>query len=180
MGRGRFGCPSSPLRLPHSLPFLSFPLQGSAPPSELFSHLHPGDSSCGCGGRSAEERGYRACLCFSGVLQPSVCYSHGHWRVASGDRYLTPQQLRRCLPFPYGDSTLGAPVPSSGGLDGFVGPSGCIPASSSASVVLKVSEVLRGGFSLPVPLCFGLATAPQVFTWVMAPVSSIMHRGPVV
>ena len=167
------GCPSSPLWLPHSLSHLSI-----AFPSELFSQLHQGNCSCGCGGGSVGEGGYRTCLCVSWVLQPSVCYSQGHWRVASGDRSLALQPFVSTSPHFHMETAHSVlQFPSSGGLDGFLGPSRCLPPSSGASVFPKVSEVLRGRFVYQFrSLCFGLATAPQVFTRVMAPVSSIMYR----
>ena len=177
MGRGRLGCPSSPLRLPHSIPFLSLPLQGSAPPSELFSHLHPGDCSCGCGGRSAGERGYRACLCFSRV------YSHlfvtpkvtGGWHpvidLSSLNSYVDVSHFHMETAHSVLQSLrLGDWMVSLDLQDAYLQ----VPVHPSSRRFLRycVGDSVYQFRSL----CFGLATAPQVFTRVMAPVSSIMHR----
>ena len=151
LGRRCLGCPSYSLRLPDSLRLFSISLPGSAPPPEILSHLHPGDCSCCCGGGPAGEGGHRTCLCLPRILQSSVCYSQGHWRVASSDRSLTPQSFCRRLSFSHGDCSVGAPVPPSGGLAYFLRSSKCLPAGSGSSSVSQVSEVLRGRFRLPVP-----------------------------
>ena len=62
-------------------------------------------------------------------------------------------------------------------LDGFSGSERCIHSSSSVSFKPQVSEVCGRGKTWQFRvLCFGLTTAPHVFTRVMAPVSVFLHR----
>ena len=62
-------------------------------------------------------------------------------------------------------------------MDGVAGLEGCVLAGANASGFTQVLQVHGGGkvYQFKV-LCFGLSTAPQVFTRVMAPVSAILHR----
>ena len=83
--------------------------------------------------------------------------------------------MSRCLP--HGDSTVSPSFHPSGRLDGLPGPAGRLPAGSGSSRFASLSS-LRGrrkDVSVQV-LCFGLTTAPQVFTRIMAPVSAILHK----
>ena len=176
----RCGCVghSSPsLRLRDSFSFPSISFQGSASTPELFPLLHPGDCSGGSGCRLSGERGYRTSPFLSWLLQSAVRNTQGHWRLAASDRSLSPKLFCGRLPLPHRDVSVVPPISSSRGLAGILGPPGCVPSGSGASFFSSVSEVLcgRGVFQFR-SLCFGLSTAPQVFTRFMAPVSSIMHR----
>ena len=76
-----------------------------------------------------------------------------------------------------GDTSIRSSLGSSGGLDGVSGLEGCVLAGANAPGFTQVPQVHGGGkvYQFKV-LCFGLSTAPQVFTRVMAPVSAILHR----
>ena len=144
------------LRFGYWVPFRSRPPLSRVPlplPSYTPTSIR-GVGSCCCGGRPAGEGSHRSGSLFPRLLQPSVCDTQGHWRVASGDRPLTPQLLGGCLSFSHGDCPVGSPVSPSGGLDGILGPPGCLPSGSGSSIFSLVPEVLRGrvGFSVPRPL----------------------------
>ena len=78
-----------------------------------------------------------------------------------------------------GDTSIRSSPGSSGGLGDVSGLEGCVLAGANAPApgFTRVSQVHGGGkvYQFKV-LCFGLSTAPQVFTRVMAPVSAILHR----
>ena len=172
------GCAGLALQVLGPFPFAAPSLCCSAPLTELQARFHPGAGSCRRSVHFSCEGGNQDRSSFPWLLQPSLCDSQGHWWVAAGDRPLTPQRLGGCLPFPHGVNSNRSPVSPGGRLDGIPGSPGCLPSGSGASIFSPVPEVLRGGVSLPVSraLCFGLSTAPQTFTHVMTPVSSIMHR----
>ena len=54
--------------------------------------------------------------------------------------------------FPYGDLSVGASFPPSGGLDGIFRPSRYLPSGSGTSFLSPLPEVLRGRFRFTVPL----------------------------
>ena len=77
-----------------------------------------------------------------------------------------------------GDSPARTSVSTCWGLDGVSRLEGCVLAGSDASgISRKFLRFMVGGkvYQFKV-LCFGLSTTPQVFTWVIAPVSAILHR----
>ena len=76
-----------------------------------------------------------------------------------------------------GDTSIRSSLGSSGGLGGVSGFEGYVLAGANAPGFMQVPQVHGGGkvYQFKV-LCFGLSTAPQVFTRVMAPVSAILHR----
>ena len=82
---------------------------------------------------------------------------------------------------PDGDTSIRSSLGSSGGLDGVSGLEGGVLAGANALGFTQVPQVHGGGggggkvYQFKV-LCFGLSTAPQVFTRVMAPVSAMLHR----
>ena len=99
----------------------------------------------------------------------AVCLNtQGHWGVASGDQSLTPQ------PF------CGQPVLQSLRLEDWLVSLDLQDAYLQVPVHPASCRFLRFCVGESVyqfrSLCFGLSTALQVFTHVMAPVSSIMHR----
>ena len=75
-----------------------------------------------------------------------------------------------------GDTLIRSSLGSSGGLDGVSGLEGCVLAGANAPGFTQVPRVHGWGKVYQFILCFGLSTAPQVFTRVMAPVSAILHR----
>ena len=129
---------------------------------------HPGFSYQGCGGACSTS--------ISGLLQPSVCRVEDLGVVASGHRPLHPQSLRGCVALSDGDHPVCSPFGSSGRLDGLHRSSGGVPPGpvhpESRPFLRFVSNGQVYQFKA---LCFGLSTAPQVFSQVMAPVSAILH-----
>ena len=97
--------------------------------------------------------------------------------MAPGYRPFSPQSFCAAVPFPYGNSSVGPPISPPWRLDDFHRPTRHIPPGSSPPGLSAVSSFCLGErtFQFRV-LCFGLSSTPQVFTRVMAPVSSIMHR----
>ena len=75
-----------------------------------------------------------------------------------------------------GDHPVCSPLGASGGLDGLHRYQGSVSAGVCPSCFSSSSTLRLQGQHLSVrALCFGLSTAPQVFTRVMAPVSAILH-----
>ena len=146
MGRGGLA-----LRLQDPFSCPSFSLDGSDSPSQLFRFVHQGNCVEHCGDRFDCEGSSRTCYFDSGLLQPVVCYPQGHRGLATGYRSLAPQPVGPGLSFSHGDGSIGAPVSSPGRLDGFPGSPGLVPPGSGAPVISVLPEVLRGGFSAPVP-----------------------------
>ena len=165
--------------------FLRFQFHSPAIPQ-----LHQGDGFDSCGGRSLREGGSRTSSLGSGVLQSPLCHPQSHWGLATGDRPLTPQPFGSGFQFPHGDFRISSPISSSGGLDGVPGSPGSLPSGPGAPVIVQEAYLqvpvhpsshhyLRFCVESSIlqfrALCFGLSSAPQVFTRVMAPVSVIMH-----
>ena len=153
------------------------PLSCSEPPSQLQPQFHQGAGFVECGVRLGGEGGHRDRASFPWVLQSSLCHPQSHRGLATGHQSLTPQRLGRALQFPHGDCSVHSPISPSWRLDGIPGSPGCLPPGSGSSSFSPLPEVLRGDTVYQFrALCFGLSSAPQVFTRVMAPVSSIMHH----
>ena len=159
---------------PSSAPLL---FQCSHPNAFFQPHLHQG----GCYGGGHLRLYCRGCCgaCstpFSRLLQPSVRCVEDLGVVASGHRPLPSQSLCGHVSLPDGDHSVCAPVGASGGLGGLHRSEGSVPSSAGSS---SFSSLLRFLFRDTVyqfkALCFGLSTAPQVFTRVMAPVSAMLH-----
>ena len=134
-------------------PFLSssFSLDGSDSPSQLFPVVHQGNRIKHRRDRLDCEGSRRTCSFDSRLLQLTVCYPQGHRGLALGYRSLAFQLLGACLSFSHGDSTVGAPVFSFGGLDGVPGSPGRLPPGFGAPIFSALSEVLRMGFGAPIP-----------------------------
>ena len=147
LGSRSVGCRSPTVWLPCSFPCPPVAFSGSDTPSQLFSQLHQGDCVGRCGGRSPRERSSRTSSFGSGLLQPPLCHPQGLRWLEACDRSRTPQPVGPCLPVSCGDSFVGSPISSSGGLDGIPGSPGCLPSGSGAPVISALPEVLRGGLS---------------------------------
>ena len=96
--------------------------------------------------------------------------------MASGHRPLPSHSLCGRVYLPDGDRSVCAPGGASGGLNGLHRSDGSVPSSAGSSAS---RHFLRFLFSDTVyhfkVLCFGLSTAPQVFTGAMAPVSAVLY-----
>ena len=129
---------------------------------------HPGFNYQGCGGACS--------ISLSGLLQPSFCGMENLGVVVSGHRLLHPQLLRGCVTLPDGDHPVCPPFHPSGRLDGLHRYSGSVPAGSGSPGTRPFLRFVSNGHVYQFKgLCFGLSTAPQVFSQVMAPVSAILH-----
>ena len=100
----------------------------------------------------------------------------GGW-LASHDRPLSPERVCSAHSVQDGDCSLRASHRLRGGFLSFHRSEGGVFPDTHSSVIEEAIEVPveggGGGGSLPVQgLCFGLSTAPQVFTWVFAAVSA--------
>ena len=92
---------------------------------------------------------------------------------------------RHPLPYPslcgrvtlsVGVHSVCAPVSKSGGLAGLLRSPGSVHSSDGSSASRPFLRfLLRDTVYQFQALCFGLSTALPVFTWVMAPVSAILH-----
>ena len=91
--------------------------------------------------------------------------------METSDRFVHPQSESPPDSLQDGDSSVGAPVCKEWRLDGVSRLEGCVFASPIHLDSCKHLRfvALNQVFQFKA-LCFGLSTAPQVFTWVMAPV----------
>ena len=90
--------------------------------------------------------------------------------MAFGHHPLPSPSLCGRVTLSVGVHSVYAPVSKSGGLAGLLRSQGSVHSSAGSSCFLFRDTVYQ--FQA---LCFGLSTAPRVFTWVMAPVSAILH-----
>ena len=120
---------------------------------------------------------YGACSTpFSGLLQPSVRSVEDLGVVASSHRPLPSQSFCGRVPLSDGDHSVCAPVCAPGRLDGLHRSQGSVSSSAGSSCLSSLSTLRLPGLVYQFKaLCFGLSTALQVFTRVMAPVSAILH-----
>ena len=157
----------------YCLPFLSTPPLSNV--AFLQPHLHQG----GCSGGGHLGLNCQGCCgaCstpFSRLLHPSVRSVEDLGVMASGHRPLPSQSLCGRVTLSDGDHSVRAPVSTSGGLDGLYRSQGSVSSSAGSSCFSSLSSLHVPWHGLPVKaLCFGLSTAPQVFTRVMAPVSAM-------
>ena len=97
--------------------------------------------------------------------------------MASHHRPVDPERLHHQVSLPHGDSTVSPSFHPSGRLDGLPGPADAylqVPVHCDSRRYLRF--VIEGRTYQFRVLCFGLTTAPQVFTRIMAPVSAILHK----
>ena len=178
-GSETLGGGSLAVGIPDSLPLGSHFIQGSHPFAGVCSQVHQGQSSGGGGSGSPEQGCHRVgSASISGLLQPAVCYYESFRGVEAGHRPVHSELEGAADILQDGDTPIRSSLGSSGGLDGVSGLEGCVLAGANASGFTQVPQVHGGGgkvYQFKV-LCFGLSTAPQVFTRVMAPVSAILHR----
>ena len=109
----------------------------------------------------------------SRLLQSSLPGGEGDWRLEACDRSLTLERLRPADAVQDGISRFGAVICQRGGFSSFLGSEGCVLSDPYPRKLLRfMSEGTVYQFKA---LCFGLSTAPQVFTRVFAAVSAWAH-----
>ena len=177
LGRGALGRPGPQGEL---LP--AFPLQASfvintGPPSELLPIVCEGVSSHCSGSRLTVQRCYRISVLGAWLLQPLLCNTEGHGWLAASHRSFSPQLLCPTISISYGDGSVCPPISSPGDWmisldlqDAYLQ----VPVHPDSRRYLRFCIGPRT-FQFRA-LCFGLSSAPQVFTRVMAPISSLMYR----
>ena len=147
-------------------------------PNAFFQpHLHPR----GCSGEFLLGLGFQGCsgACstpFSRLLQPSVRGVVDLGVMAFGHHPLPSPSLCGRVTLSVGVHSVYAPVGESGGLlASFDLREAYIPVPVHPASRPFLRFLFRDTVCQFQALCFGLSTAPQVFTWVMAPVSAILH-----
>ena len=162
--------------------WLSDPLRPSASsirvptlPAGVLPTLHQGSRLKPGASRPSSEGGSRTSPSVSGFLQPSFPRQEGFGVLAPHHRFVDPERLRHLVTLPHGDSSVSPELHPSRRLDDLL---------QDAYLQVPVHHDLRRFLRFVVDgkpfqfrvLCFGLTTAPQVFTRIMAPVSAILHR----
>ena len=144
---------------------------GVLPTVHQGSRLNPGAST------PSSEGGSRTSPSVSGFLQPPIPRPEGFGVVAPHHRPVDPERLRHLVSLPYGDSTVSPSFHPSGDWmvsldlqDAYLQ----VPVHHDSRRYLRF--VVEGRTYQFRVLCFGLTTAPQVFTRIMAPVSAILHK----
>ena len=167
------------LRLGYCLPFLGTPHVPLFPSQCLFfqPHLHPR----GCSGEFLLGLGFQGCsgACstpFSRLLQPSVRGVVDLEVMAFGHHPLPSPSLCGRVTLSVGVHSVYAPVGVSGRLlASFDLREAYIPVPVHPASRPFLRFLFRDTVYQFQALYFGLSTAPQVFPWVMAPVSAILH-----
>ena len=113
---------------------------------------------------------------FSRLLQPSVRGVVDLEVMTFGRHPLPYPSLCGRVTLSVGVHSVCAPVSKSGGLAGLLRSPGSVHSSDGSSASRPFLRfLLRDTVYQFQALCFGLSTAPPVFTWVMAPVSALLH-----
>ena len=162
---GTAGWLSDPLRPSTSSIRASALPAGVLPPLHQRSRLKPGAS------KPSSEVGSRTSPTVSGFLQPPLPRQEGFGVLAPHHRPVDPERVHHLVTLPHGDSSVSPEFHPSRRLDDLPGPARRLPSGTS-----YLRFVVDGKTFQFRVLCFGLTTAPQVFTRIMAPVSAILHR----
>ena len=158
------------------LPTTSF-VRPTPPHAILYPIFHQGKSLGAGVPRSPPQTSHRTGSSDSRLLPSPICGPEGFRGVAPHHRPVYPEHLHRFSAISQGDSSVRPPFHSPRRLDDLLRYSGRIPPSSDPSGIASVSCFTMGGVSYQFRvLCFGLTTARQVFTRLMAPISAILHR----
>ena len=158
------------------LPTTSF-VRPTPPHAILYPVFHQGKSLVAGVPGSSPQASRRTGSSDSRLLQSPICGPEGFRGVAPHHRPVYPEHLHRFPAISHGDSSVRPPFHSPRRLDDLLRSAGRIPPSSDPSGIASVSSLQHGRspYQFRV-LCFGLTTAPQVFTRLMAPISAILHR----
>ena len=170
-GGGSAGWLSDPLRPSTSS------IRASALPASVLPTVHQGSRINPGASKPSSEGGSRTSPTISGFLQPSIPRPEGFGVVAPHHRPVDPERLHHLVAFPHGDSSsvLSSIRPGDWMIsldlqDAYLQ----VPVHHDSRRYLRF--VVAGKSYQFRVLCFGLTTAPQVFTRIMAPVSAILHR----
>ena len=152
-------------------------IRASALPAGVLPSVHQGSRLNPGASKPSSEGGSRASPTVSGFLQPSIPRPEGFGVVAPHHRSVDPERLHHLGTLPHGDSSVSPEFHPPRRLDDLPGPARRLSSGSSASRSRRFLRFVVAGkiYQFRV-LCFGLTTAPQVFTRIMAPVSAILHR----
>ena len=145
-------------------------IRASALPVGVLPTLHQGSRLKPVASRPSSEGGSRTSPSVSGFLQPSLPRQEGFGVLAPHHRSVDPERLHHLVTLPHGDSSVSPEFHPSRRLDDLPGPA---VHHDSRRYLRFVVDGKPFQFRV---LCFGLTTAPQVFTRIMAPVSAILHR----
>ena len=169
--RGTAGWLSDPLRPSTSSIRASALPAGVLPSVHQGSRLNPGTL------KPSSEGGSRASPSVSGFLQPPLPRPEGFGVVAPHHRSVDPERIHHLGTLPHGDSSVNPEFHPPGDWmisldlqDAYLQ----VPVHHDSRRFLRF--VVAGKTYQFRVLCFGLTTAPQVFTRIMAPVSAILHR----
>ena len=175
---GVLGSDRSPGRLPCSLHGLSSsPFSHPGIVSDVPGRLSSGSSLAARGRGDACQRSLRNCpRSGSRLLQSSLPGGECVWRLETRDRSLSPERVRPSYSVQDGNSHFGTVFCQRGDFlasldlkDGYFQ----IPIHPSSRKLLRFTS--EGTVYQFRTLCFGLSTAPQVFTRVFAAVSVWAH-----
>ena len=169
--RGTAGWLSDPLRPSTSS------IRASALPAGVLPSVHQGSRLNPGASKPSSEGGSRASPTVSGFLQPSILVqkASGSWRpiidLSTLNDYITSAHFHMETP----RSVLNSIRPGDWMIsldlqDAYLQ----VPVHHDSRRFLRF--VVTGKTYQFRVLCFGLTTAPQVFTRIMAPVSAILHR----
>ena len=164
-GRGTLSSGGLAVGIPDSLPLGSHLILGSHPFTGVCPQFHQGQSSGGRGSGSAEQGCHRAgSASISGLLQPVIDLSTLNLRIQQTSFKMETLQSFLLSVRP-GDRMVSLDL-----KDAYLQ----VPMHPDSHKFLRF---MVGGkvYQFKV-LCFGLSTAPQVLTRVMAPLSAILHR----
>ena len=166
---GRLPCPIQGL--------LSSPSSHSGIVSDVPRRLSSGSSLTARGRGDACQRSLRnRPRSRSRLLQSPLPGGEGFWRLETRDRSLAFERLRPADAVQDGNSCFGAVIYQRGGFFSFLGSEGCVLSDPNPWIIEEAVEVhVEGTVYQFRALCFGLSTAPQVFTSVFAAVSAWAH-----
>ena len=176
-GDGRLGSGGTSGWLSDPLRPSASSIRASALPAGVLPSVHQGSRLNPGASKPSSEGGSRASPTVSGFLQPSLPRPEGFGVVAPHHQSVDPERIHHLVTLPHGDSSsvLNSIRPGDWmiSLD-----------LQDAYLQVPVHHNSRRFIRFVVPgkpyqfrvLCFGLTTAPQVFTRIMAPVSAILHR----
>ena len=148
---------------------------GSHSSAELFPVFHQGESSPGGDRVFDRQRGCRTSPIVSRFLQSPDRGPEGFRVVETCDRPVVIERVRSTYAIQDGIQSVGSPVHQEFRLDDFHRSKGCLPSGSNSSIKQEVPEVCGRQPSLSIQGSLFRSPAPQVFTRVMALVSSFLH-----